>query len=109
MPPELSLASRGSDGGPREEDGVGDDGDGVSAASGEEEEGGEAAVSEEKDVVAPDEPAELPSDGLSCIRRVDSTMARAGAATERAAGFLVYPHNANWPGGRGGPLRGRCI
>ena len=59
------------------------------------EDGGEVGATGEGDVAAPDEPAELPSDCLSCIGRVDSAMARAGAATERAAGSLVYPHNAD--------------
>ena len=59
------------------------------------EDGGEVGATGEGDIVAPDEPAELPSDCLSCIGRVDSAMARAGAATERAAGSLVYPHNAD--------------
>ena len=57
------------------------------------EDGGEVGATGEGDIVAPDEPAELPSNCLSCIGRVDSAMARAGAATERAAGSLVYPHN----------------
>ena len=95
LPPELSPASRGPTGALGEEDGGGDDGDGASVAPGEEEDGGEVAATGEGDVAAPDEPAELPSDGLSCIGRVDSAMARAGAATERAAGSLVYPHNAD--------------
>ena len=98
------LASRGSDGGPREEDGVRDDG--ASAALGEEEDGGEAAATGEGDVAAPHEPADPPSNGLSYIRRAGSAMARAGAAAERSAGSLVYPDNVDAgdekdPGGKG--------
>ena len=76
---------------------MGDDGDGVSAASGEEEEGGEAAVSEEKDVVAPDEPAEPPFDVRQLVvhraRRLGHGEGWGGRGEARRVSRL--PHNAD--------------
>ena len=62
-------------------------------------------ATEEGDAAAPAEPAKPPSDepqsnGLSCIWRADSSMARAWVAAERAAGSLVYSHSADGKGHR---------
>ena len=76
---------------------MGDDGDGVSAASGEEEEGGEAAASGEKDVVAPDEPAEPPFDVRQLVvhraRRLGHGEGWGGRGEARRVSRL--PHNAD--------------
>lgn len=76
---------------------MGDDGDGASAAPGEEEDGGEAAASGEKDVVAPDEPAEPLFDVRRLVVHRARRLGRGEGWGDRGEARRVprLPHNAD--------------